>query len=284
MDAAPADLVLAELNDAGNLVIAKNYLGSAFLPDFNFNGIGDIEPGQGYQLKTNEAGTLNFLSNDNSYRLSAMEVTNNDLRHFELATNTGSNMTISVLADAWKTLPAIGDEIAAYNSKGELVGSAIYTDPVSVIAIWGNDATTEKVDGLNNGEAMTFKLWNKRFNTTQELIVKEWIEGANAYQTDAVYQIGAIETVQYTTSMSQLGVYPIPAKHELNVDLELGQSEGVTVSIYNLIGELMVTNSYEMSKGINTLRLDIDGLKDGVYLCKVNSGNNQMTRKFNVLK
>ena len=40
-------------------------------------------------------------------------------------------------------------------------------------------------DGLNNGEAMRFKLWNKRFNTTQELIVKEWIEGANAYQTDA---------------------------------------------------------------------------------------------------
>ena len=44
---------------------------------------------------------------------------------------------------------------------------------------------------------MTFKLWNKRFNTIQELIVKEWIEGANAYQTDAVYQIGAIETIEY---------------------------------------------------------------------------------------
>ena len=284
MEAAPADAVLAELNDAGNLVIAKNYLGSAFLPEFNFNGIGDLEPGQGYQLKTNEAGTLNFLSNDNSYRLSAMEVIHNDLRHFELATNTGSNMTISVLADAWKTLPTIGDEIAAYNSKGELIGSAIYTEPVSVISVWGNDATTEKVDGLNNGEAMTFKLWSKRFNTTQELIVKEWIEGANAYQSDAIYQIGAIEAVENSNSISQLGVYPIPAKHELNVDLELGQSEGVTVSIYNLIGELMVTNSYEMSKGINTIKLDIDGLKDGVYLCKVNSGNNQITRKFNVLK
>ena len=116
MEAAPADMVLAELNDAGNLVIAKNYLGSAFLPEFNFNGIGDLEPGQGYQLKTNEAGTLNFLSNDNSYRLSAMEVINNDLRHFELATNTGSNMTISILADAWENSPTIGDEIAAYNS------------------------------------------------------------------------------------------------------------------------------------------------------------------------
>ena len=31
MEAAAADGI-AELNDAGNLVIAKNYLGSAFLP------------------------------------------------------------------------------------------------------------------------------------------------------------------------------------------------------------------------------------------------------------
>ena len=67
IEAAPADMVLAELNATSNLVIAKNYLGSAFLPDFNFNGIGDLEPGQGYQLKINEPGTLNFLSNDNSY-------------------------------------------------------------------------------------------------------------------------------------------------------------------------------------------------------------------------
>ena len=116
MEAAPADEVLAELNDAGNLIIAKDYLGSAFLPEFNFNGIGDLQPGQGYQLKTNEAGTLNFLSNDNSYRLSAMEVINNDPTHFELATNTGSNMTISILTDAWENSPTVGDEIAAYNS------------------------------------------------------------------------------------------------------------------------------------------------------------------------
>tara|TARA_Y100000385_G_scaffold290884_1_gene365868 strand:+ start:414 stop:2870 length:2457 start_codon:yes stop_codon:yes gene_type:complete len=69
MEAAPADMVLAELSDAGNIVIAKNYLGSAFLPEFNFNGIGDLAPGQGYQLKTNGAAILHFLSNENSYRV-----------------------------------------------------------------------------------------------------------------------------------------------------------------------------------------------------------------------
>ena len=75
MDSAPADLVLAELSDSGNLVIAKNYIGSAFIPEFNFNGIGDLEPGKGYQLKLNEADVLHFFyqmkapikSNKNKY-------------------------------------------------------------------------------------------------------------------------------------------------------------------------------------------------------------------------
>jgi len=284
MEAAAADLVLAELNDADNLIIAKDYLGAAFLPEYNFNGIGDLEPGYGYQIKTNNAGTLNFNSNDQQYRSSAMEVTPNNVKHFELAANTGSNMTIGIFADAWKVSPRLGDEIAAYNSNGDLIGSAIYSTPLTVLTVWGDDATTNKVDGLSNGEAMTFKIWNKRYNSTQDLIVKEWVEGANAYQTDAINLIGAIEAVEYSSVINQLGVYPIPAKHELNVDMQLAQSETVTVSIFNLIGKLIVTSSYEMAEGINTIKLDIEALSDGAYLCKVNTSNSQMTRKFNVLK
>ena len=34
-----------------NLIIAKDYLGSAFLPEFNFNGVGALMPGQAYQVK-----------------------------------------------------------------------------------------------------------------------------------------------------------------------------------------------------------------------------------------
>ena len=149
---------LAELNDADNLIIAKNYLGAAFLPEFNFNGIGNLEPGQGYQVKINESGVLNFLSNDNSYKFSKIKVTNNILSHFQSAINTGSNMTISVPSYAWGESPSIGDEISAYNSTGKLVGSAIYTEPLSVISVWGDDLTTEKIDGMENGEIISFKL------------------------------------------------------------------------------------------------------------------------------
>ena len=66
---APVSAVLSNLTSSGNLIIAKDYSGNAYLPEYSFNGIGDFEPGRGYQLKTIQSDVLMYLSNNNSYRL-----------------------------------------------------------------------------------------------------------------------------------------------------------------------------------------------------------------------
>ena len=66
-EAAAADAVMAVINDTGNLIIAKNYNGAAYLPEFNFNGIGNMVPGQGYQIKVINNDVIEFLSNSESY-------------------------------------------------------------------------------------------------------------------------------------------------------------------------------------------------------------------------
>ena len=64
---SPVDLVMSELVDNNTLIIVKDYSGSAYLPEFNFNGIGDLTPSRGYQLKTNQESVLLYLSNSFSY-------------------------------------------------------------------------------------------------------------------------------------------------------------------------------------------------------------------------
>ena len=64
---APADLVLAELVETGNLLIAKDYSGAVYLPSWGFNGIGNMEPGKGYQMKLQEDAQLHFLPNNMNY-------------------------------------------------------------------------------------------------------------------------------------------------------------------------------------------------------------------------
>lgn len=67
VDEVSAELIFAELEGENNLVIAKNYLGQAYLPEWDFNGIGNLTPGQGYQLKVYQTDTLNFLPIHETY-------------------------------------------------------------------------------------------------------------------------------------------------------------------------------------------------------------------------
>lgn len=50
-----ADVMEAFAPYINSLVIVKDYLGNAYLPEWGFNGIGNLEPGYGYQLKINES-------------------------------------------------------------------------------------------------------------------------------------------------------------------------------------------------------------------------------------
>ena len=284
LEGADVSLVLADLVAEGSIEIAKDFEGSAYLVEWGFNGIGNFEPGKGYQVKTTEAATLNFNANDTQYRGTSLNYTSNILNHFETATITGSNMTIGIFDEAWEVAPSLGDEISAYNAKGQLVGSAIYSSPVTVLTVWGDDATTTNLDGLVNAESMTFKVWNNRYNTTDELVVRNWIVGSNSYETDAVNQIGEIVFKPNTVNSSQLGLYPIPANKELNIDLTLSLSQTVSVTVYSLIGEVIEVSSYELVKGINSIQLNTETLNEGAYLCAISTDNGTSTRKFNVVK
>ena len=52
---------------SGSLVIVKDSEGNAYLPEWAFNGMSDMFSGKAYQIKTNEAYTLIYLSNNQDY-------------------------------------------------------------------------------------------------------------------------------------------------------------------------------------------------------------------------
>ena len=55
-----ADLVFQELVSQNLIQIVKDYQGNTLIPEWGFNGIGAMNPGEGYQLKTHEACILQY--------------------------------------------------------------------------------------------------------------------------------------------------------------------------------------------------------------------------------
>ena len=54
------DVLLSPLNISDNLVIVKDVNGTAYLPDWDFNGIGDLDFKEAYLVKTNTAQSIDF--------------------------------------------------------------------------------------------------------------------------------------------------------------------------------------------------------------------------------
>jgi len=214
LEPSPVNLVVNDIVD--DIIIIKDYLGNAFLSEFDFNGIGNLNPGQGYQIKTNGPATLAYLSNDDSYRMSATEVTENNLSHYAKVVATDNNMTVVIEDSAWDVLPTKGAEIAAFDKNGKMVGSAIYSSPLTVVTVWGDDAITTSKDGMLVSESVSFKVWN--INEVSDFTVSKWIEGSSSYEIDRISIASIIET---TT----------------NVITQINTSERVLVKVINLLGQ-----------------------------------------------
>lgn len=59
----PADCFSVFDPISDEVVLVKDYLGNAYLPNWNFNGIGNLFPGKGYQIKMNSSQIFQYDSN-----------------------------------------------------------------------------------------------------------------------------------------------------------------------------------------------------------------------------
>ena len=197
LEGADAAAVMADVVANDNLIIAKDFNGNAYLPEYNFNGIGDMFPTEGYQLKVIEPDQILYLSNDEFYRISALNRTENHAIHNTSFNITDNNMTIVVQDIAWDVLPDDGAEIVAFDKDGNIVGAAIYTSPVTVLSVWGDDAMTSYKDGMLMSEVVSFKVWTS--NQVTKIDLDKWLEGSSSYLPNTINVVESIVTNQISS-------------------------------------------------------------------------------------
>ncbi len=77
------------------------------------------------------------------------------------ALNTGANMTVMLAPNLISSLNTTDESayLVAFSADGFLVGSAVVGNvPQNTIAVWGNDASTDQIDGALAGDLITFQL------------------------------------------------------------------------------------------------------------------------------
>jgi hypothetical protein len=278
---AATNAVFEDISDM--VVIVKNSMGSAYLPDWSFNGIGDMHSGQGYQVKMTADRNLQYLSNQVQYRGHDSEAVDNQTRrvHFEL--NTGSNMHLIIPKHAWPVSPSLDDEVYIYDAEGLLVGASRITLPTTIVTLWGDDQTTDDKDGLYAAEEWSMSFYSQENNVEQGLSISQG--PVYSFQQDGLVLVESMILSDEKKNTALYNSVPNPARQETVITFYVNESQDMSLGLYNILGEeIQVLSSGFKNSGYHYVSLSVQTLEPGTYFYKLQTEYEKITKLLQVVE
>jgi hypothetical protein len=93
-----------------------------------------------------------------------------------------------------------------------------------------------------------------------------------------------IAGMEHNLIYNDVEVFPNPASEQLNVTFDLMKSTFVEIDATNLIGERVYGLTRSFVSGKNMLRIETSAFPAGVYFLRMRSGENQVVKKFLVVR
>jgi len=288
LDAGSPDFyVLSSIID--NVLIAKDGDGHFLIPGFDFSNMPPWRETQGYQVKVDADVVLNYPEEQEELAFYPQPGNVERQDHWQEPISTGENMSLLVSLNSIPGVnPIPGDLVAVFSSTDCLVGvGTVNSEDKCGLAVWGDDISTDEVDGLKEGEAFTLKLWSSTLGAEFDLELGSILTGYAGlsgccldYETDGFAVIAAracpLIPDQYFLSQN----YPNPFNSMTIMPYGLPESSHLSICIYDISGRLVETLIVGNTEaGYHTVSWDASTVATGVYLVKMETGVFNSVRK-----
>jgi len=275
--------VISPIRD--NVVIAKDGLGNFMIPARNFSNMQPWREGLGYQINVNQEVVLNYPMARNQAASLAIDPQGSVEGRWADIPSTGANMSLLISRISGVELSAV-DQVAAFSPSGRLVGLGSVTQGQVGIAVWGDDNSTDEVDGLRENEAFTLKLWDANQDVVVDLGMTSRLEGKGlVYETDGFTVIDAAVQVALPTEYYLGQNYPNPFNAVTRVAFGLPEASRVTIRVFDVAGrEASTLVNGELKAGHHNVVWSAESLVSGVYIVKMETSNFSAVRKVMLVK
>jgi hypothetical protein len=277
-----------------NMIIMKDGGGNVYWASIGVNTIGDgtgmMIPGQGFAVKMMESETGSYTFEYPAISEGARIASPSPvyaLSHYQKSINTGDNMIIGIPLEAWDVTPEIGDEIAAYNSKGVLVGSVAFNGEATAITVWGDDMTTDdKIEGLVEGEVISLEVWRKTDNVVEDVKIDVWEVGNNVYTANGIALAGNARMAGSLSAGYELySNYPNPFETQTTISFFVPEYGKVKIGIYDMLGNLVEELANEaFESGMYNLDFIATQIAQGTYFVRMEAAGSVLTKKIDLVK
>jgi hypothetical protein len=285
-ESADVAVTLAEIEES--ISILKDEDGQVYMPEFGFNGLGNFNQGKGYQVKTLNEVSFTYAPNNDGLRLEQNNhaIIAQNTKRFARPVNTGSNHTVLILESAWEEDIREGDELATYDSKGNMVGSVALQQGHNAIAIWGDDQYTEEKEGLETGEIFSLVLYKKYTDELITLKIAEFERGSNSFIKDGMTVIaGFQQEAVITQEMELFQNVPNPVRSNTEIGFFLPEDTRATITLTNSIGQAVVTiTEMDYERGYHSVNLEREALSSGMYFYSLKTPAKTLTKQLTLVE
>ncbi len=272
-DPIDAEIALSGLGES--LLIAKNIMGRFYIPAYDFNSLGNLSEGNGYQIKV--AGDIELIYNvaEEGARLANEP---RPLEHFGSVKSTGTNHSLLLIGD-----PAMsGWEAVVVDPFEKEVGSGRFDQSGRIgLVVWGDNPTTPEFEGLREGDPFIIKLWDGVSETSAQV---KALEGDLEWSPDGV-TVASIETADSPVEFGLDGAYPNPFNSSTRISFGLPVSSRVTLAVYDLTGrEVIRLANGEFGAGRHSIIWQGGRASSGIYIVRLEADGKVLSRKVALIR
>lgn len=276
-----------------DIMVVKEDEGLIWWPAFGLNNIGDMEPGEGYNVIISNINGVTLTYDVNSGNTGTKHASLPNVNYLKLNNkenlNTGNTMLLGIPENAWKTIPDHGDEIGVYDTEGNLIGRNVFVGGHTGIVIYGDDETNDNQRSFKNLKTFIVKVWCYESNKEYEVTIEDWLVGDDSYRENGVSiakslkeNLPAIDS----TEPIQLEAFPNPCRGESNLRIRCSMETELKVDLVSFDGKLIksLIEKRLVDKGTYLFRFVFNNLEPGAYFYRITKGDAIITKKVIVVK
>jgi hypothetical protein len=272
--------------------IMKDYAGNfaANTGRFLFSNMPPLRMTQGYQINitAEEPVVLHYSPQQDAAAM--VTVPRETVEgHWTAPARTPANMSVLIESINGVTLSA-GDQVAAFNTEGILVGVGNVTDAASGMvgmAVWGDDINTNAREGLIDNEAFTLRLWDADKEIETTLVSVNVTNGKDlTYSADDLVSLNmAVESAVVPENFYLAQAYPNPFNAVTRIAYGLPEGADVSVKVFDVAGRHVATLvSGAQEAGHHVAVWNGRATASGIYLIKMEASNFNAVSKITLVK
>lgn len=230
-----------------------------------------------YSIRLRDNTSTSVMTTDN-LNLSAYEELTVDFGYYPRSMDNANE-------DFWLQISTNGGSsyttVEEWNLNDEFVNDQFYTDAVVIAGPFtSNTRLRFRCDASGNTDYVYI----------DDVVITGCVDGGrdmieqNASQELSATTINATargtEVNEVSNAISEVKLYPNPATDRLNIQYLSTANEMVKVTIYDLTGKAMMTQTINAKAAMTQMNFDVSSLQRGYYLVELNNGVQSEVQKF----